>query len=333
MGMNPSPEYCHITDLKTENHPSSIDLTEYIIDVNNKRLFFRFSYSHKNSEFVESNKYILKGLILNEKFPMDFNTFKTPVLDNKKLEKIINESIIPQSPEEKIINESIIPQSPEEKIKNLLTYLHSLQEFEGSVIKFPNDNKKQDLAYKLYFKNYQEMAFYLFTLYNQGLIDGIDASSNDGNELIDIKFTFEGLSKVIELAESGQQSNRCFIAMSFSDDLIETRNSIKQVIIETGFKPILIDELHYDSEVTINDALIAEIKKSKFLVADFTQHKHGVYFEAGYALGLKRPVVYLCHEEEFSNSHFDTNHYPHIIYKDLNELKAKLKLKIEAWIK
>lgn len=41
--------------------------------------------------------------------------------------------------------------------------------------------------------------------------------------------------------------------------------------------------------ITINDAIVREIKKCKFLVADFTQHKHGVYFESG--LGLQRPVI------------------------------------------
>jgi len=129
------------------------------------------------------------------------------------------------------------------------------------------------------------------------------------------------------------QSNKCFVAMSFDNKLTDTRETIKTAINDVGFEPILIDEIHIDSEVTINDTLIAEIKKSKFLVADFTQHKHGVYFEAGFALGLKRPVIYLCQFEDFPNTHFDTNHYPHIIYKNLDELKEKLQTKIEAWIK
>ena len=312
-------EICHITGLRTQNYPSEYDLAEYIIEINGKRMLFRFPWDHKNSEFVEANKHILHGLILNGKFPSEYSNVKGPVLDNEKLEEIINDSIVPRS--------------PEEKIKNLLIYLHSLQDIEGSTIKYPDNEDRQDLAKRLYFKNYKEMVFYLFTLYNQGLIDGIDASSNDGDDLIDIRLTYDGLYKVIELNESGDQSIRCFIAMSFSKDITDTRETIKSAIKESGFKPILIDEIHIDTEVTINDALIAEIKKCKFLVADFTQHKHGVYFEAGFALGLKRPVIYLCHKDDFSNSHFDTNHYPHIIYTDLNELKEKLKTKIEAWIK
>ncbi|MCB0471891.1 MAG: nucleoside 2-deoxyribosyltransferase [Flavobacteriaceae bacterium] len=138
--------------------------------------------------------------------------------------------------------------------------------------------------------------------------------------------------KIIKFTESGNKSKRCFIAMSFSPEATEIRDAIKEVLYKLGFIPILIDEVHYESDITINDALIAEIKKCKFMVADFTEHKYGVYFEAGYALGLKRPVIYTCKKDDFSKTHFDTNHYPHIIYTNADELKEKLKNKIEAWI-
>ena len=282
-------------------------------------MLFRFHYNHENNDFVKSNLHIIQGLILNEKFPSEFYNKNSPILDNEKLERIIREATVPKN--------------PGEKIANLLTYLHSLQSYEGSIIEYPDNEDRQDIAKRLYFKNYPEMVFYLLTLYNQELIEGQDSSSLDGDDFTSIKLTFNGLAKVIELNEIGYQSDRCFVAMSFSDDLKENRESIKSAILNSGFKPILIDEIHYGADVTINDALIAEIRKSKFLVADFTQHKHGVYFEAGFVLGLQRPVIYLCKNDDFSNTHFDTNHYPHILYSNLKELEEKLKTKIEAWIK
>lgn len=318
MGMMTPPKVCHITGLVTENFPSEWDLVEYVVQFNGKRILFRFGFGHTNSDFVESNKYILQGLILNDKLPPEFYNVKSPELDNAKLEAMIRNAIVPRT--------------PEEKIAHLLTYLHSLQEYEGAVIEYPDNEDKEYLAKRLYFKNYDEMVFYLFTLYNQGLIVGIDATSMDGRELANIQITFHGLAKIIEINESGIQSDRCFVAMSFSEDLNDSRQAIKTAIKEAGFNPILIDEIHIDADVTINDALIAEIKKCKFLVADFTEHKHGVYFEAGFALGLKRPVIYLCNQDDFSKTHFDTNHYPHIIYKNLDELQQKLKTKIDAWI-
>ncbi|MFT6983914.1 MAG: nucleoside 2-deoxyribosyltransferase [Crocinitomicaceae bacterium] len=258
-------------------------------------------------------------MILNRKFPTEYNNNNGPVLNNEKLEIIIRNAIVPRT--------------PEDKINSLLTFIHSLQVFEGSTINWPGIGDRLDLAKRLYFKNYQELVFYLFTLLQKGLIIGRDASTMDGADLIDIRLTYEGLAKVIEINESGAQSNRCFVAMSFSNSQKDTRDAIRKAINNCKFDAILIDELHINSDVTINDALIAEIRKAKFVVSDFTEHKHGVYFEAGFALGLGKPVIYLCDKKDFDNSHFDTNHYPHIRYESLEELIEKLQTKIEAWIK
>jgi nucleoside 2-deoxyribosyltransferase len=108
---------------------------------------------------------------------------------------------------------------------------------------------------------------------------------------------------------------------------------------ELGFNPIVIKDEHFESEKTINDAMVASIKKSKFVIADFTKQKRNVYFEAGYAAGLGLKVIYTCNEEYFRDkidinkqSAFDTNHFPHIIWKDKEDLKKQLKDKIEAYI-
>ena len=110
-------------------------------------------------------------------------------------------------------------------------------------------------------------------------------------------------------------------------------DAIKPACEATGFEAFRVDEYHPDAEQTINDAIIAGIKRSRFCIADFTQHKKGVYFEAGYALGRGLKVIYTCRSDEFKDSHFDTNHYPHIIYSTPEELRAGLIAKIEAWIK
>ncbi len=319
MGFYPPPPVCFITGLPTTHYSNDLDLIEYFIQLNDRNILFRFVPNFSPNEFVEKNKCILYGLLLNSKFPDMFAGAQKLILHNEELEAIINESVYPRT--------------PEDKINNLLMFLNSKQLYEGSVIDIDNFEDKKKLSATLYFKNYDEMVFYLFTLMEQGLINGIDVSSMGGKDMINITLTYYGLNKIIELNESGVQSNRCFVAMSFSEHLNDIRAALKTALHNTGFEPILIDEIKIDSEETINDAIIAEIKKSKFVVADFTEQKHGVYFEAGFALGLKRPVIYLCRDDDFENSHFDTKHYPHIIYRDTTELTEKLILRIEAWIK
>jgi nucleoside 2-deoxyribosyltransferase len=90
--------------------------------------------------------------------------------------------------------------------------------------------------------------------------------------------------------------------------------------------------MHYDSDLTINEAILRFIQASKFVVADFSGHRHGVYFETGYSLGLGKPVIYMCSKEDVGITHFDTNHYPHLVYRNLEELRKMLTEKIIASI-
>ena len=308
------PPNCFITDSVTQNRMSATDMIEYHSEYAGKKLFLVFDVDHRNSEFVESKKNILKGLIINDKFPYN----KDPYFNNLRLEQIIREANIPEN--------------PKSKLDNLLVFLNSLQDYEGCQINIADKYGCEIVTNKLYFKNHDEYWFYINTLKERGLVDFIDAKTKDGEAVLNLKITFSGLDYIIDLQESGEQSNKCFVAMSFSETQIETREVIKRVIHDCGYQPILVDETSFNSEITINDAIISFIKQSKFLIADFTEHKHGVYFETGYALGAKKPVIYLCHKNDFSKSHFDTNHYPHIIYKDIDELIEKLTFRIRAWI-
>ncbi len=313
--MTPAPEKCFITDLPTTDLPSSTDAIQYQIVFNGSKLQFICPYDHQNSKFVEENKYIIKGLLANGKIPFEGSYF-----DNTTLEKVIIEAQIPKT--------------PKEKLDNLISYLFKLQSHEGSNIKFNTADIWDITLSKLYFRNHEEYWFYLNSLRDLGFITFTDISDMSGSNAMNIRISFKGLEYIINLQENGTQSRNCFIAMSFneSEEVKAIRSTIKDAIIECGYKPILIDEEHVDSDITINDAIISCIKKSKFLIGDFTEQKHGVYFEAGYALGLKKPVIYTCHEDYFRNSHFDTNHYPHIIYSDLSKFKQQLVDKIQAWI-
>lgn len=315
MGIMNAPEKCHITDMPTENRPSALDAVEYFVEFNGKKYYFIFHRNHKNSEFVESNKYILKGLLLNDKFPI---SQKDRFYDNDKLEKIIREAQIPKT--------------PKNKLESLIITLFENQKYAGAAISLRNLGKWELVLNKLYFQNQDEYWFYLNTLKEYGFITFIDVSSKDGNDAIDIKLTYQGLEYIINLQESGENSKNCFIAMSFSETTLEIRAVVKRAVRESGFDPLLVDEVHYQSDLTINDAIIRFIKKSKFLIADFTEQKHGVYFEAGFALGLNRPVIYTCSQGDFKKTHFDTNHYPHIVYETLEDLEEKLINKIQAWI-
>src|SRR2546425_7151655 len=64
----------------------------------------------------------------------------------------------------------------------------------------------------------------------------------------------------------------------------------------------------------ICDRILSEIRRSQFMIADFTKQRPGVYFEAGFAMGLGRPVVWTCREDDVASLHFDTRQYNHVLW-------------------
>ncbi len=120
--------------------------------------------------------------------------------------------------------------------------------------------------------------------------------------------------------------------MSFDPPTKPIREAIRKALTLTGYEAIIIDEQIIDSERTINDEIIASLKKCKFCIADFSLHSRGVYFESGFALGHGKKVIYTCGKEEFTKAHFDIKPLQHIIYETPEQLTKDLINKIEAYI-
>ncbi len=315
MGTMKPPAKCFFTGLPTKNIPvdEHHDRIDYEINCyENKISFTLYDYDWQNSKFAKDHQHIVKGLICNRHWPAS-NRF---VSEQEFMD---------------LINSLSFPKFPKEKMDNLFLEIYKLQEVDGEVFKHNHPIFEPTFSQKTYFKDEKEFSFYLRVLDQKGLLS-VAFNSQSGIPM-GARTTYEGLNYQMHLTETGDKSNKCFVAMSFDSKNKEIRNAIKTSLTDTGFVPILIDEQHIDAEKTINDEIIANIKKSKFCIADFTDQKDGVYFEAGYALGKGLKVIYTCQIGSFQKTHFDTNHFPHIIYETPSELKDQLTNKIEAWIK
>lgn len=148
-----------------------------------------------------------------------------------------------------------------------------------------------------------------------------------------IQLTAKGLNRVADLQRGlfGPLSKQTFVAMSFHESLDKVwTDGLRPGIEDCGYSPLRVDAKEHNEKIC--DVIIAEIRKSKFLVADFTSHRAGVYFEAGLMTGLGRPVIFTCHNDELSKAHFDTRQYNHISWSTPADLREKLKRRIEATI-
>ena len=144
----------------------------------------------------------------------------------------------------------------------------------------------------------------------------------------------DGYTHSAELSKS-RQGDQAFVAMWFDESMDEVfRSGIAKGIVEAGYRPFRIDRKDHINK--IDDEIMAEIRDSKFLVADFTQGtdgpRGGVYYEAGFARGLGIPVFYTCRKNMVDKLHFDTRQFNHILWETPEELCGALRNRIEAVI-
>ena len=97
--------------------------------------------------------------------------------------------------------------------------------------------------------------------------------------------TPQGIMQAEELSRSYTVSTQGFVAMWFDESLRDAwTNGFDPGIRTAGFRPVRIDKEDYIGG--ISDQIMAEIRRSRFVVADYTGQRNGVYFEAAFALGL-----------------------------------------------
>lgn len=142
-----------------------------------------------------------------------------------------------------------------------------------------------------------------------------------------------GYARVAEIT-TNPDSSQCFVAMWFDDSMDDVYEKGFATAIESaGYTSFRIKD---DQGLIgkIDDAIIAEIRRSRFVVADFTHGasgaRGGVYYEAGFAHGLGLPVIFTCHKDMMGKVHFDTNHFNHILWENPEDLRKQLTERINA---
>jgi hypothetical protein len=187
-----------------------------------------------------------------------------------------------------------------------------------------------------YSENYADID-YLFRIYLNNELNYLnfeEALFADGNfSFVDIYITPSGYSHIDSLSDKKIDSQIGFCAMWFSQDVLPIwTDAIAPAIKNSGHDPKRIDSHQHNNR--IDDEIIAMIRRSKFVVADFTGQRGGVYFEAGFALGLGQQVIWTCKKSELHNVHFDNRQYNFILWEDdkLEDFKVALQNRIEATI-
>ncbi len=142
------------------------------------------------------------------------------------------------------------------------------------------------------------------------------------------RITAKGFLAAEEEERTSQKSLTGFGAMWFAEEMTKHWNeAISPAISDAGYDPIRVDQVEHLGK--IDDEIINQIRSSRFVVADFTGHRSGVYFEAGYALGLGIPVIWTCRKDDLDKLHFDIRQYNCIDWASDEDLRKRLAHRIE----
>lgn len=172
-----------------------------------------------------------------------------------------------------------------------------------------------------------------------GFVDGVVTRGQGDNSvatLSPIKLSLKGWGFFEELQRGKASGRNAFMAMEFGhtdlDKIVEEH--FKPAVKATGFDLKPLNESQPAG--LIDDRMRVEIRQSRFLIADLTHQNRGAYWEAGYAEGLGKFVIYTCRKDIFDTktegTHFDTNHHLTVLWEPdkLPEAAEKLKATIRA---
>jgi hypothetical protein len=139
---------------------------------------------------------------------------------------------------------------------------------------------------------------------------------------------------VSKLIKNNISSRQAFVTMCFDINYNNYYNDVIITAIENcGFVPIRIDNKDHNEK--IDDEIIIEIRKSKFLVADLNKHRGWVYYEIGYAHALGIPVFLTCNKFDRKDIHFDLRQYNFIFWTDdkFDDIRERLTKRIISVLK
>lgn len=182
--------------------------------------------------------------------------------------------------------ETVLP-NPHEQADNLILYMgRSTRDNPGN----PFDIKHETVASIIGGFNGLDVSYAIQEMVRQDFI----RQTASGLFLL----TLNGWVRYDELSKSSIDSRQAFMAMPFGNDTLDKvfQKHWAPAVTSAGFNLVRLDTR--ERAGLIDDRLRVEIRRSRFLIAEITGHNRGAYWEAGFATGLDRPVIYMCEKNE-----------------------------------
>lgn len=298
---------CKFCESPLNNSPEESDDDTYNLDCpvcGYYKITREACYDYNGSNIPNEDKILFCGHIRNN------SSKKAPILIDSNIVDKISEIVLPYT-----------RLTVTEKINNVLKYIgdhsKSLTDFvDVNLLEFP----------RFYVLKLDDLATIIRYLHERKYI-----RMQDKTDCYPCLLTIEGWGKYEKLKEININSKKVFVAFKFKTDFADNLfKTIQSACFKCKeFNAVKSDPLQHNEQIC--DRIIADIKESRFIVADFTGQNQGVYYEAGYAMGLGIPVIRTCRKDEVDSKklHFDTRQYPHIPWENMPDLEKQLIAKIK----
>jgi hypothetical protein len=246
----------------------------------------------------------------------------------RKMQGVGKLPMIMSSLYEQILNANLLPK-PAEQATNLLLWLGDAanESFKGVTI------AQEALQAIIGSADLDSVGYIAYHLRERNLISFDRTNTVQAYSPLKFVMKFEGWEEFDRLKTVSVESRTAFMAMKFGDAELNkvVENVFRPAVAAAGFELRVLTDAPRAG--LIDDRLRVEIRRARFLIADITHQNLGAYWEAGFAEGLGKPVIYTCKKDAFEKgaSHFDTNHHLTVMWHSDAELVAEdLKATIRA---
>ena len=136
-----------------------------------------------------------------------------------------------------------------------------------------------------------------------------------------VSLNFDGWLEYENIARGKVTGRSAFMAMPFNKPDLDNEwlPELRKAVGGTGFELKRVDDEPKPGLIDVK--MRVQITQARFLVVELTHANSGAYWEAGFAEGLGKPVIYTCREGH--GAHFDVDHSLRVNW-NLDNLKPAL---------
>jgi nucleoside 2-deoxyribosyltransferase len=125
------------------------------------------------------------------------------------------------------------------------------------------------------------------------------------------------------------ERNYAFVAMAIDQrntELEDVLDAIREGAARCGIRAECVNEAQSNERIT--DRILESIEKAEHVIVDLTSSRPNVFYEAGYAHGIRKIPIYIA--KDGTKLEFDLKDYPVIFFKNMKQLKDGLEARLRA---